>query len=242
MSRIGNLIAAWTKSFQDRAKYCTNEKLPFFDIANDYLPISKSAVIIDIGAGLGRFAERLDLRNRYPNLYLLDGNQETVRELAKIYNNVAIYRAPDALPFEHHSVDFVHCSHMIEHLYHEQLYEFLFEIDRVLKPDGILIVSTPLLWAGFYNNLSHVKPYHYAVLTKYLCTKKLQRTGKAISHDYEVMSVTKRYTGDRNEQWGSEIMIVDFMLFVLKHVCGTLRIRKYKESGYTIVLRKGRCQ
>ena len=42
-------------------------------------------------------------------------------------------------------------------------------MDRCLKNNGYIIISTPLLWYGFYDDLSHVKPYNPEVLLKYFC-------------------------------------------------------------------------
>lgn len=71
-----------------------------------------------------------------------------------------LYKAPNRLPFEKSSVDYIFCSHLIEHLYYNEFYQLLKEIDRVLKKNGIFVVISPLLGKKFYNNLSHIKPYN----------------------------------------------------------------------------------
>ncbi len=45
------------------------------------------------------------------------------------------------LPFEHNSFDAVACSEGIEHL--ERPFDFLRECGRVLRPNGVLVLSTP---------------------------------------------------------------------------------------------------
>lgn len=53
----------------------------------------------------------------------------------------------EPLPFEDESVDYIFSEHMIEHLVHSDGIRLLSECRRVLKPDGVLRISTPdLLW------------------------------------------------------------------------------------------------
>jgi len=47
------------------------------------------------------------------------------------------------LPFENDSVDFIYCSHIIEHLDHKQRDHVLFECLRVLIPGGMMFVRVP---------------------------------------------------------------------------------------------------
>ena len=47
------------------------------------------------------------------------------------------------IPLENNSVDFVYSSHFIEHLDNKDLNKLLDEIYRILKPGGILRLSTP---------------------------------------------------------------------------------------------------
>ncbi len=47
------------------------------------------------------------------------------------------------LPFYDESVDFIYSSHLIEHLFKEDALKLFKEAHRVLKPNGILRVSTP---------------------------------------------------------------------------------------------------
>ena len=66
----------------------------------------------------------------------------------------------DALPLEDNSVDFAVSLAVIEHLSNPTI--FLNEINRVLKPGGLIYLSTPnfrLDFKNFYNDPTHVKPY-----------------------------------------------------------------------------------
>jgi len=63
-------------------------------------------------------------------------------------------------PLEDQSVDIAMSLAVIEHLKDPEL--FLLEIFRVLKPGGLIYLSTPnfqLDWKYFYNDPTHVRPY-----------------------------------------------------------------------------------
>jgi hypothetical protein len=52
-----NKINSWKRDQQIRKLYCTNNKLPFYDVAANYLPSNKSANIVDIGCGKRRLCK-----------------------------------------------------------------------------------------------------------------------------------------------------------------------------------------
>ena len=229
---------SWKKLFQAREKYSTMERWPFFDISKKYLPTNKNATIIDIGAGEGDFSKYLKLQDKYPNHFLLEGNIDNINILQKDFNNVIHYQAPDKLPFDEKSVDYIHCSHLIEHLPPADLYSFLKKIDKVLISNGQLIISSPLLWQGFYGDLSHIKPYNPDVIIKYLCKKIKNSSAKPISQSYEIQEITYRYNKIIESNWGSSIKIIDFCIKLFNKILTLLRIHKYVKNGYTIVLKK----
>lgn len=126
---LKNKIKSLKKSYQQRKLYCTGNRNLFYDIAARYLPSDKNTIIVDIGTREGEFAQYLNLAKKYRNLFLLDGNDETVKNLQIKFNNAILYKVPGKLPFETATVSYVHCSHIIEHLYPKELYEVLREIE-----------------------------------------------------------------------------------------------------------------
>lgn len=133
------------------------------------------------------------------------------------------------LPFKNHSMDGIHCSHVIEHFNPDDVHKILSEMDRVLKMPGILIIRSPLLWGGFYNDLTHIKPYNPYVIIKYMTYTK-QRTKKLISTDYRVIYQRIRYA-----PLISGIYIIDHFLNFLNR----WGFPWFKKNGYIIVLSKG---
>jgi predicted SAM-dependent methyltransferase len=74
----------------------------------------------------------------------------------------------EKLPFLKDSVDFVYSEHFLEHLSRGEAINFLKEIYRVLKPNGVLRISTPDLEAlvnGYYkdnwDNLDWIESFGY---------------------------------------------------------------------------------
>lgn len=214
-------------------KYITQARELFFQIALDY--ISPKSKVLDIGAGDGAFAKFC----KRDDFYLFDGNEKSVESLLTNFPNVAFGKLPD-LPFEDQFFDMIHCSHVIEHLQPQELYDTLIEMDRTLKVGGHLVVSTPLLWDGFYNDLSHVKPYGPFVLEKYMTGTYLDNlTRKPVSVSYTVKRLEYRYLDSQKEVWYNEKN--DFFGRILMSLNYRLRKRGLKrlvKTGYTSVLQK----
>lgn len=217
-------------------KYTTFSNVPFFEmIANEYY--NKGMKVLDVGAGKGLFAEIIGC----DDIYLIDGNPITIDFLKRKYNNVYSHILPEKLPFSDNFFDMIHCSHLIEHIDPDTLYKSLKEFDRCLNTNGLLIISSPLLHTGFYDDLSHVKPYTPSVLLHYLSDPGLDnRTRATISTNYEIVRIQYRYNIEllpylnisHSKKWIQNILI-KIVNFLRKINCGY-----YKKTAYTIILRK----
>jgi SAM-dependent methyltransferase len=213
---------------------------PFYGVAGKYLPTDANATVIDVGAGNGLFAQLLSLDKKYRNLVLLDANTSTIQSLKTKFTNVVLYRAPEKFPFGPHTAAYVYCSHLVEHLEPKELYKFLQEIDRILAPEGVFVISAPMLHLLFYDDLSHVRPYHHSVFTRYLCRNIENRSRDSISDRYSVVELVYRWgPADIQGVAGSRFAAVDLAVRVLTRLVSILGIRRYARNGYTLVLRKG---
>ncbi|MFC4873602.1 class I SAM-dependent methyltransferase [Negadavirga shengliensis] len=217
-----------------KKEYVTHKREPFFQIALDY--IKDDSKVLDIGAGNGDFSKYCDR----DDFYLYDGNIKTVEYLKKYHKNVFHGMLP-VLPFENEFFDVIHCSHVVEHLQPQDMYDFLVNVDKVLKTGGYLVISTPLLWSGFYNDLSHVKPYRPFVFEKYLCGIHLESlTRSPVSINYKKERLEFRYLNTSKEL---EFYSFDKNIFVRVFLSCFYRLKKrglgiYSKTGYTIVLKK----
>jgi SAM-dependent methyltransferase len=235
---IRRRIDSWDADFKNRESHASSSREPYFQLCENYLPSHAEAIVLDIGAGNGAFVDQLSLDARFRNVWLLDGNPETVATLEKSFHHACHYVVPGRLPFDDLSVSFVHSSHLIEHLSTVELYEFLKEVDRVLEPSGVLVISAPLLWNEFYDDLSHVKPYPPAVFINYLCRSTVNRTRAVVSTRYRKELLQYRYTKEPATFLGSSNPLVDFVIQVGYKITRFLGVARYSQNGFTLVLRK----
>ena len=215
--------------------HATARRDPFYAIGRKYC--RGGAKVLDIGAGNGEFARPLgDCQ-----VFLMDGNPETVAALSRSFAHTVLHRVPEAFPFEADQFDVIHCSHLVEHLAPPEVYLLMKEMDRCLAPGGHLVISAPLLWSGFYDDLSHVRPYPPAVFRNYLCGPFVgTRTRAVISTAYEVVELHYRHALEAPSYWNVSHART-WAKRVLMRVVNWLRDRhvaRYQPSGYTLVLKK----
>lgn len=216
-------------------KYITHDRSPFFELAREF--IKDDSVVLDIGCGNAAFSNHFN-RNDF---YLFDANETTIEGLKLQHKNVCLGLLP-SLPYPNDFFDIIHCSHVVEHLESTVFYNTLVEMDRCLKRGGCLIISAPLMWSGFYNDLSHVRPYNPRIYNNYLCgNQKKSRTRDLISTNYKQVDLVYRYL-DTNEKFDSFnnknnriiIFFIKFLNEIKKKVFVPL-----EKTGYTIILKKG---
>ena len=223
--------------FTDYIDFTYASRETFFAIARRYC--KKGDKVLDVGAGTGEFARPLN----DCDVFLIDGNSATVSQLRKKFDHVFHHRVPDPFPFDSASFDVIHCSHLVEHLEPQDVYSFMLEADRCLAPGGHLIISTPLLWDGFYNDLSHVRPYPPSVFITYLCGDSKQRTRAVVSQSFHPVELRYRYTREpvgylsifslsRSRRWAQRV------LFWFMDQLRKRDLSVYHRNGYTLVLQK----
>ncbi len=217
-------------------RFVTKTREPFYQIALDV--ITPNSVVLDIGSGNGSFSDFCKRKD----FYLMDANHKTVETLKLTYPNT-VHGALPLLPFPSAFFDVIHCSHVIEHLQSEDLYNSLIEMDRCLNNSGYLVISTPLLSPTFYNDLSHVRPYPPAVLMKYMCNSQEpypNLTRQLISQAYTTIHLQYRYREifPSNTLYNSRH---NFVVWFYRKLLGLLYrfgARHYETNGYTIVMQK----
>lgn len=139
----------------------TIEHLHRYAVANDFV---KNKVVLDIASGEG-YGSYI-LAKKALQVIGVDIDVESVIDANEKYkkNNLKfIVGNADNIPLESNSIDIVVSFETIEH--HDKHDEMLLEIKRVLKKDGLLIMSSPD--KEFYsdkvgqNNIYHIKELYF---------------------------------------------------------------------------------
>jgi len=126
---------------EDNRKY--NRERPQYKLGLqlfDLLQLSPQKKIVDIGAGMGEFADILSEKGF--KVVCIDGADNCYRELIKKgYETYKIDLETQKLPFSDNSFDLVISLEVIEHIWNTKNY--LSEIRRILIPNGYAIFTTP---------------------------------------------------------------------------------------------------
>ncbi len=122
--------------------------------------------VLDLGCGVGYGAKFLTKSAEQVVAADVDVHPLRYGELtypdAKIQRvHIAPITAEQGLPFEDGSFDAVVCFEVVEHVPVEQMEPFFAEIARVMKRDGILILSTP----NKHVYMNYPDPYHVSLMT-----------------------------------------------------------------------------
>ena len=118
----------------------------------------KGKVVLDIGSGVG-YGSKI-LAEKASSVVAIDLSEEAVRYANEQYagDNIEMLVGDGrGLPLASDSVDVVVSFELIEHLHSQQAH--LHEVDRVLKPNGLTVISTPN--RIFYSQESNqTNPFH----------------------------------------------------------------------------------
>lgn len=128
----------------------------------EYLP-ALSGDVLDVGCGRKPY-RHLTRATRYVGV---DLDTPATRALAA----ADVYYDGRTLPFPDASFDAVLCSQVLEHVFTPA--EFLREINRVLRPDGLLLLATPFVWD------EHEQPQDYGRYSSFGLPDLMRRAGFA---------------------------------------------------------------
>ncbi|MBX9888408.1 MAG: class I SAM-dependent methyltransferase [Flavobacteriaceae bacterium] len=132
----------------------TVEHLHRYSLATLFI---KNKIVLDIASGEG-YGSYLMARSA-KKVIGVDIDQEAVdlsRTKYKNENLSFLRGSADLIPLDNDSVDVLISFETIEH--HDKHHEMFLEIKRVLKPDGILIMSSPD--KKYYSDLNKSNPFH----------------------------------------------------------------------------------
>ena len=130
-----------------------------------FLPHMSGARLLDLGAGRGEFLNgfaRVGFRACGVDRSRNAGRQFPVPMVVSDLEH-------DTLPFVDDSYDIVFNKSVLEHVWNIQA--FLEEIQRVLKPSGLLLSMVPdwtAQWRHFYDDFTHIRPFTLTGLVQLL--------------------------------------------------------------------------
>lgn len=122
-------------------------------------PLARGRLVLDAGCGVGYGAQRL--ARSAEQVMAIDNSPETIRYAGAQYSapNLA-FSVGDvtALPFSEAAFDVAVAFELIEHLHTPQL--LLGELARVIKPEGVVLISTPNRRTYRDARPGYVNPFH----------------------------------------------------------------------------------
>lgn len=188
--------------------------------------------ILEVGSGLGRFALKLKERT-CSRICCVEKNPD----LGKITQDMGIYTFVGDLidiKFEDEAFDVIHCSHVIEHLPYPQIADTLDTFFKILKPNGYMIIRSPLLCDKFYFDLDHIRPYPPQSILSYFSNREQQRKSKN-----EIKLKEIRYRRQARIPFpyaidGYRILMNRVMMFLWT----AIRFPQSTPNGYTLILKK----
>jgi len=98
--------------------------------------------ILDLGCGSGEYSYLL-AKNKQNQIYALDSNEKLCQKIKQKNNLEVIHSDAHKLPFKDNSFDACFCNTVLEHVKDPE--QIIKEIQRVLKPNGKVIISIPFL-------------------------------------------------------------------------------------------------
>ncbi len=130
------------------------------------LELEGKGVWLDVGCG-SRPYESLFRVEKYIGMDIQEsGHPSASKRYDILYDGTTF-------PLEDRSVDGVLCTQVLEHAQHPE--KLLSEIERVLKPGGVLLLTAPFLWQ------EHEQPYDYFRFTSYGLNYLLEQKGFQVS-------------------------------------------------------------
>lgn len=171
-------FAEYTKNLHDIAGKKMNDISDSWRI-NKIITLLKAnahgSICLEIGGGDGPLTPELE--HLFPNVISLDFSKTFLKRIqSKTKKTICIYGDAHFLPIENCSLDMVICSEVLEHVSIPS--QLLLEIRRVLKPDGICLLSVPneatYGFLNFFERInsfssdSHINFYNILILKKLL--------------------------------------------------------------------------
>jgi SAM-dependent methyltransferase len=125
-------------------------------------------------------------------------------------------------PYPDQSFDCILCNQVLEHVFNPEL--FLLEINRVLKPKGLLLLTVPFVWD------EHEQPYDYARYSSFGLFALLQNSGFTIKQHRKlgadatlIFQLTNAYFYKISQSWPKFVRLgFTFSVMALVNILGVI--------------------
>ncbi len=153
-----------------------NEDLPVLEYI-DSINNNQKITMLEVGSGMCRFVKKI--MDLYPNVNItcIEINPDLAR-IAQDLGCIVINKNILDVKLDN-QYDIVHCSHVIEHFGYPEVTNVLEFLTSTLKPDGRLIIRSPLLWDNFFNDIDHIRIYPPESINNYFNNEQQQKKGNA---------------------------------------------------------------
>lgn len=175
----------------------TVEHLHRYAIVSDYI---EGKIILDIASGEGYGSNIMSKKAKF--VYGVDIDNSSIEKAKLKYNkeNLKFLEgSASQIPIDDNSIDVVVSFETIEH--HDEHEEMMNEIKRVLKPKGLLVISTPdkLYYSDErnFNNQYHVKELYKQEFTDLLSKEfsEIQLLTQLYSNGNSIIQDDKMHNG-----------------------------------------------
>ena len=232
---------------------------------------SSGGKLLDAGCGGGRNISWFVLQPNF-DIYAIDNDRDSITHLLQVYPSLKQEQVKctplQSLPFPDSFFDHIICSAVLHFAPNKEMFlQMLSELNRVLKPGGVVLLSVPI------NAPLHGEPWHFFHFTHYGVWRLAEQAG------LEMVSCEKlggtfwsvgKHLADAFRKWMKQhdptrarkrgqnlgfcllmnlLLVVPWLIcfpfsaFIVRPIFYWLDrtdIEKKNTSGYTIVLRKPR--
>ena len=133
-------------------------------------PCFREGCLLDVGCGRKPYESLFNVAS-YIGLDVAGGGHDDAAKSADVYYDGKV------IPFVDSFFDYVISNQVLEHVFEPKL--FIEEIYRVLKPNGLLLITVPFVWD------EHEKPYDYGRYTSFGLNHLISKKGFEIIEQYK---------------------------------------------------------
>lgn len=189
----------------------------------------KNVKILDYGCGDGRYFEYFKNYFNVDNIFGVEVSKIRVeRAKQKGWEKIFCVALDEPLPFSEDSFDFINWIEVIEHIPYHKADFYLREIKRVLKPNGILILTTPNYpWKRLYDfkdAIFHKKIKRFKDDSTHLCKYSLNKLKSLLKKYFKIDEITHYKSGVLYNKTGN----LNFVHKILV-VCVNEKTKNYNE-------------